>query len=106
MSVNVQPENDLSKRELIDTLKAPVIQMGKDHGFEVIENDDLGAGPVHVVWNFKPRAEAVPDLRLGFMCLNVDRLGAAFTRTYEEVRRRHFPEGEKFDSATGEVSKG
>lgn len=70
MSANLeQPENRPTERELIDTLKAPVIQMGKDLGIEVIENDDLGAGPVHVVWNFKPGAAAIPDIRLGFICL-------------------------------------
>src|SRR5215204_5659753 len=36
---------------------------------EVIENHDLGAGPVHVVWLFKPGSESLPDMRLGFICL-------------------------------------
>ena len=55
--------------QLIDTLKAPVIQMGKDLGYEVTENHDLGAGPVHVTWTFKPGSESLPDMRLGFLCL-------------------------------------
>ena len=38
-------------------------------GYEVIENHDLGAGPVHVVWLFKPGSESLPDMRLGFICL-------------------------------------
>jgi hypothetical protein len=64
-----QRNEDVGERELVDTLKAPLVQMGKDHGFEVIENDDLGAGPVHVVWSFKPGHESLPDMRLGFICL-------------------------------------
>ena len=60
------------KLQSIDTLKAPVIQMGKDMGYEVIENHDLGAGPVHVVWLFKPGSESLPDMRLGFACLTED----------------------------------
>src|SRR5919197_22139 len=55
--------------QMIDTLKAPIIQMGRDLGYEVIENHDLGAGPVHVAWVFKPGSESLPDMRLGFICL-------------------------------------
>jgi hypothetical protein len=54
---------------MIDTLKAPIIEMGRDLGYEVIENHDLGAGPVHVAWVFKPGSESLPDMRLGFICL-------------------------------------
>jgi hypothetical protein len=57
------------KLQVIDTLKAPIIQLGKDMGYEVIENHDLGAGPVHMVWLFKPGSESLPDMRLGFICL-------------------------------------
>ncbi|MDQ3909814.1 MAG: hypothetical protein M3232_05355 [Thermoproteota archaeon] len=57
------------KLQIIDTLKAPIIQMGRDMGYEVIENHDLGAGPVHIVWLFKPGSESLPDMRLGFICL-------------------------------------
>ena len=64
------PEERAHERlQMIDTLKAPVIQMGRDLGYEVVENHDLGAGPVHVVWVFKPGSESLPDMRLGFMCL-------------------------------------
>jgi hypothetical protein len=55
--------------QMIDTLKAPIIEMGRDLGYEVIENHDLGAGPVHVAWVFKPGSESLPDMRLGFICL-------------------------------------
>lgn len=55
--------------QMIDTLKAPIIQMGRDQGYKVVENYDLGAGPVHVVWIFKPGSESLPDMRLGFICL-------------------------------------
>ena len=56
---------------MIDTMKAPIIQMGKSAGYEVIENYDLGAGPIHVTWIFKPGGgiESVPDMRLGFVCI-------------------------------------
>ena len=57
------------KLQTIDTLKAPIIQIGRDMGYEVIENRDLGAGPVHIVWVFKPGSESLPDMRLGFICL-------------------------------------
>ena len=57
------------RHQLIDTLKAPIIQMGKDLGYEVVENHDLGAGPVHVTWVFKPISQSLPDMRLGFICL-------------------------------------
>jgi hypothetical protein len=57
------------KLQMIDTLKAPIIEMGRDLNYEVIENHDLGAGPVHVAWVFKPGSESLPDMRLGFICL-------------------------------------
>jgi hypothetical protein len=57
------------KLQTIDTLKAPIIQIGRDMGYEVIENHDLGAGPVHIIWVFKPGSESLPDMRLGFICL-------------------------------------
>jgi hypothetical protein len=54
---------------MIDTLKAPIIEMGRNLGYEVIENHDLGAGPVRVAWVFKPGSESLPDMRIGFFCL-------------------------------------
>jgi hypothetical protein len=63
-------ERAQERLQLIDTLKAPIIEMGKDiSGCEVVENYDLGAGPVHVAWIFKPGSESLPDLRLGFICI-------------------------------------
>ncbi|MFL6368181.1 MAG: hypothetical protein ACJ72T_06485 [Nitrososphaeraceae archaeon] len=51
-------------------MKAPIIQMGKSAGYEVIENYDLAAGPIHVAWIFKPgNNESLPDMRLGFVCI-------------------------------------
>ena len=65
-----QPERRAEERlQAIDTLKAPIIQMGRDLGYEIIENHDLGAGPVHITWVFKPGSESLPDMRLGFICL-------------------------------------
>lgn len=61
--------NAQERLQMIDTLKAPIIQMGRDLGYEVIENYDLGAGPVHITWVFKPGSESLPDMRLGFICL-------------------------------------
>ncbi|HZD83116.1 MAG TPA: hypothetical protein VE076_09585 [Nitrososphaeraceae archaeon] len=40
--------------QMIDTMKVPIIQIGKSAGYEVIENYDLGSGPIHVTWIFKP----------------------------------------------------
>ena len=55
--------------QMIDTLKAPIIEMGRNLGYEVLENYDLGAGPIHVCWTFKPGSESLPDIRLGFICM-------------------------------------
>ena len=58
------------KAQLIDTLKAPIIEMGRSLGYEVIENYNLGAGPIHIAWIFKPgNSNALPDIRIGFVCL-------------------------------------
>src|ERR687892_2670957 len=62
-------EHSRERLQMIDTLKAPIIQMGRDLSYEVIENYDLGAGPVHITWVFKPGSESLPDMRLGFICL-------------------------------------
>ena len=63
-------QNSQKRLQLIDTLKAPIIQMGRDLGYEVIENYDLGAGPIHVTWVFKLGGlESLPDMGLGFICL-------------------------------------
>ena len=63
-------QNSQKRLQLIDTLKTPIIQMRRDLGYEVIENYDLGAGPIHVTWVFKPGGlESLPDMRLGFICL-------------------------------------
>ena len=65
-----EPERRAQERHhFIETLKAPIIQLGGDMGYEVIENHDLGAGPVHITWVFKPGSESLPDMRLGFICL-------------------------------------
>jgi hypothetical protein len=62
-------EHAWERLQMTDILKAPIIQMGRDLGYEVVENHDLGAGPVHVTWVFKPGSESMPDMRLGFICL-------------------------------------
>src|SRR5919109_1349887 len=75
-----EEQNSQERLQLLDTLKAPIIQMGRDLGCEVIENYDLGAGPIHVTWVFKPGSESLPDMRLGFICL---------TTTKEEEEEYH-----------------
>jgi hypothetical protein len=58
------------RQQMVETLKAPIIQMGKNVlGIEVTENYDQGAGPIDVLWTFKPGSEALPDIRMGFVCL-------------------------------------
>ena len=51
-----------NRLQMIDTLKAPIIEMGRNLGYEVVENYDLGAGPIHVCWTFKPGSESLPDI--------------------------------------------
>ena len=63
-------ERSQERRQIIETLKAPIIQMGKNIGVEVIEDYDQGAGPIDVLWTFKPGSEALPDIRMGFVCLS------------------------------------
>jgi len=64
-------ERSQERRQIIETLKAPIIQMGKNVlGIEVTENYDQGAGPIDVLWTFKPGSEALPDIRIGFVCLS------------------------------------
>jgi hypothetical protein len=59
-------------RQIIETLKAPIIQLGKSiAGVEVTENYDQGAGPIDVLWTFKPGSEALPDMRMGFVCIPI-----------------------------------
>jgi hypothetical protein len=63
-------ERSHERQQMIETLKAPIIQMGNNVlGVEVIENYDQGAGPIDILWTFKPGSEALPDIRLGFVCL-------------------------------------
>ena len=77
-----EEQNSHERLQLLDTLKAPIIQMGRDLGCEVIENYDLGAGPIHVTWVFKPGSESLPDMRLGFICLTT-------TKEEEEEEEYH-----------------
>ncbi|MFL6462449.1 MAG: hypothetical protein ACJ71J_16155 [Nitrososphaeraceae archaeon] len=63
--------SQIERLQLIDLMKAPIIERGRNLGYEVIENYDIyGAGVIHVVWRFKPGAsESLPDIKLGFVCL-------------------------------------
>jgi hypothetical protein len=64
-------ERSQERRQVIETLKTPIIQLGKNVlGIEVIENYDKGAGPIDVLWTFKPGSDALPDIRMGFVCLS------------------------------------
>jgi hypothetical protein len=62
-------QREQERLRLLDILKAPIIEMGRDLRYEVIENYDLGGGPIHVCWIFKPGSESLPDMRLGFICM-------------------------------------
>jgi hypothetical protein len=65
-------ERSQKRRQIIEPLKTPVIQLGKSiEGVEVIENYDQGAGPLDVLWTFKPGSEALPDIRMGFVCIPI-----------------------------------
>lgn len=74
-------ERSQERRQIIETLKAPIIQLGKSIGVEVIENYDQGAGPIDVLWTFKLGSEALPDMRMGFVCLST-----ITTEDYSESR--------------------
>src|SRR5918911_354371 len=69
--INIGEPRSQKKLQIIDTLKAPIIERGRSFGYEVIENYDVyGAGVIHVVWLFKPvGSESLPDMKLGFICL-------------------------------------
>jgi hypothetical protein len=68
--INIGESRSQQRLQMIDTLKAPIIERGRSLGYEVIENYDLGAGVIHVVWLFKPGgSESLPDMKLGFICL-------------------------------------
>jgi hypothetical protein len=57
-------------KELLPALKAPIIELGKNSGYNVVENYDLGAGPIDIAWIFKPgipELPALPDMRIGFV---------------------------------------
>jgi hypothetical protein len=59
-------------KELLPALKAPIIEIGKSSGYDVVEDYDLGAGPIDIAWVFKPglpELSALPDLRIGFLFL-------------------------------------
>jgi hypothetical protein len=62
-------QSSVDRLQMIDTLKAPIIEMGHNLGYEIVENYDLGAGPIHVCWIFKAGSESLPDMRLGFICM-------------------------------------
>jgi hypothetical protein len=74
-------ERSQERRQIIETLKAPIIQLGKSIGVEVIEEYDQGAAPIDVLWTFKPGSEALPDVRMGFVCLST-----ITTEDYSESR--------------------
>lgn len=56
--------------ELLPALKAPIIEAGKGSGYDVVENYDLGEGPIDVAWILKPgfpEITSLPDIRIGFV---------------------------------------
>jgi hypothetical protein len=57
-------------RDLVPALMAPIIEIGKSSGYDVVEDYDLGAGPIDVAWIFKPgvpELPSLPDIRIGFV---------------------------------------
>jgi hypothetical protein len=74
--------------QMIDTMKAPIIEMGRNLGYEVIENYDLGGGPIHVTWVFKPGSESLPDIRLGFICIPQQEEGSSLQFSLNEAIAR------------------
>src|ERR671923_761505 len=68
-SSTAKGRSSVERLQMIDTMKAPIIEMGRNLGYEVVENYDLGGGPIHVAWIFKPGSESLPDMRLGFICI-------------------------------------
>ena len=71
MDSSYRRERPQEIRQIIETLKAPIIQLGKKIGVEIIEDYDQGAGPIDVLWTFKPGSEALPDIRMGFVCIPI-----------------------------------
>jgi len=71
MDSSCRRERPQEIRQIIETLKAPIIQLGKKIGVEIIEDYDQGAGPIDVLWTFKPGSEALPDIRMGFVCIPI-----------------------------------
>src|ERR687887_1566110 len=71
VDISSKEPSSQQRLQMIDTLKAPIIERGRSFGYEVIENYDVhGAGVIHVVWLFKPGgSESLPDMKLGFICL-------------------------------------
>jgi hypothetical protein len=59
-----------TSNDVLPALKAPIIEAGKASGYDVVENYDLGAGPIDVAWIFKPglpEITSLPDIRIGFV---------------------------------------
>jgi hypothetical protein len=59
-----------TSNDVLPALKAPIIEAGKTSGYDVVENYDLGAGPIDVAWIFKPglpEITSLPDIRIGFI---------------------------------------
>jgi hypothetical protein len=53
-NIETQGEQRSQKRlQMMDTLKAPIIEMGRNLGYGVVKNYDLGVGPIHVCCAFK-----------------------------------------------------
>jgi hypothetical protein len=46
----------------------PILETGKDKGFEIVHGIDYGAGPIDVVWSINVHP-ALPDIRCGFIAL-------------------------------------
>jgi hypothetical protein len=56
----------------------PILETGKDKGFEIVHGIDYGAGPIDVVWSINVHP-ALPDIRCGFIALRSEEEGSQDT---------------------------
>jgi Protein of unknown function (DUF2795) len=74
-------------KELLPALKAPIIELGKNSAYNVVENYDLGAGAIDIAWIFKPGIPELPTLPSAPSAADVERLlkGITYPKTKEEL---------------------
>jgi hypothetical protein len=53
-----------------------LVEAGEEKGFEVEQNAEYGAGPIHVVWNINVH-RALPNVKFGFIVLGEEEEGGS-----------------------------